>query len=92
MGQTRFEEIKRWFHLSPPQTLARRRFFDKLEPLSSHLQERFQQFVIPATEVSIDEMMVRFTGRSHHTLRMPNKPIPEGYKIFALCEHGYAYS
>jgi hypothetical protein len=92
MGQTRFEEIKRWFHLSPPQTLARRRFFNKLEPLSSHLQERFQNYVVPATQISIDEMMVRFTGRSHHTLRMPNKPIPEGYKIYALCEHGYTYA
>jgi hypothetical protein len=125
MGQTRFEEIKRWFHLSPPQTLARRRFFDKLEPLSSHLQERschpsrrplFSRsprvlflrlvhlprqryprphgersasgYVIPATEVSVDEMMVRFTGRSHHTQRMPYKPIPEGYKIFS---YAWAY-
>src|ERR1700760_2850005 len=23
---------------------------------------------------------------------MPNKPIPEGYKIFALAEHGYTYA
>lgn len=23
---------------------------------------------------------------------MPNKPIPEGYKILALCEHGYTYA
>jgi hypothetical protein len=37
-------------------------------------------------------MMVCFTRRSRHTQRMPDKPIAEGYKIFALCEHGYTYA
>jgi hypothetical protein len=32
-----------------------------LEPLSSHLQERFQNYVIPATQILIDEMMVLLT-------------------------------
>ena len=36
--------------------------------------------------------MIRFIGRSVHTVRLPNKPIPEGYKVFALCEHGYTFS
>jgi len=36
-------------------------------------------------------MMVAFTGRSQHTLKMPNKPIDEGYKIYAICDHGYTY-
>jgi len=26
-----------------------------------------------------------------HTFKAPNKPIKEGYKIFALCEAGYTY-
>lgn len=37
-------------------------------------------------------MMVRFVGRSVHTVRMSSKPIPEGFKILALCGHGYTYS
>jgi len=36
-------------------------------------------------------MVVRFCGRSRHTLKIRNKPIKEGYKIFALCDHGYTY-
>ena len=36
--------------------------------------------------------MIRFIGRSVHTVRLPNKPIQEGYKVFALCEHGYTFS
>lgn len=96
MSKNRFEDLKRWFHVSMPlpegESLARRRFYRKVEPLASWLQERWQRYCIPATEVSVDEMMVRFQGRSHHTVRMPNKPIPHGYKILALAEHGYTYS
>lgn len=36
-------------------------------------------------------MVVRFCGRSRHTLKIQNKPIKEGYKIFAFCDHGYTY-
>ena len=34
-------------------------------------------------------MMIQFGGRTQHTSRMPNKPITEGYKVFAICDHGY---
>ena len=37
-------------------------------------------------------MMVLFCGRSSHTVKMPNKPISQGYKIYALCDHGYTYN
>ena len=36
--------------------------------------------------------MVQYCGRSLHTYKMPKRPISEGYKIFALAEHGYIYS
>ena len=36
--------------------------------------------------------MVRFTGRSAHTILLRGKPTPQGYKILALCDHGYTYS
>jgi len=59
--------------------------------LSSALQRRFQCYCTPATEVSIDAIIIRFIGQSTHTVRLPNKPLPEGYKVFALCEHGYIF-
>ena len=40
----------------------------------------------PGTYVTIDEMMVRFKGKSRETYRMCGKPIREGYKFFALCD------
>jgi hypothetical protein len=47
---------------------------------------------VPATNTTVDEMMVRFFGRSKHIVKMPKKPIKEGYKIFAICEAGYTYN
>ena len=45
--------------------------------------------VRPATWFSVDELMVPFHGRSQHTTTMPNKPIGEGFKVFALAYRGY---
>lgn len=37
-------------------------------------------------------MIARFSGRSAHTVRIKNKPTPEGYKILSLCDSGYTYT
>ncbi|EGP89785.1 uncharacterized protein MYCGRDRAFT_90509 [Zymoseptoria tritici IPO323] len=39
--------------------------------------------------VSLDEVLIRFTGRSFHVVNMRGKPTPIGYYILALCERGY---
>jgi len=64
----------------------------KLEPIASEFRSLCSQYWMPGINLSIDEMMVRFFGRSKHTFKAPNKPIKEGYKIFALCEAGYTYN
>src|ERR1700722_2366511 len=77
----RFKQIKQYLHMSPPITT---RWYMKLEPLASQLCTKFQN-------VSFDEMMVPFSRRSKHTLKMKNKPISEGFKIWALCDYGYLW-
>src|SRR6185437_11485400 len=47
---------------------------------------------IPSSNISIDEMIARFSGRSAHTVRIKNKPTPEGYKILSLCDAGYTFA
>jgi len=37
-------------------------------------------------------MIIGFIGGSIHTVRLLNKSILEGYKGFALYEHGYTFS
>ena len=93
MSLKRFSQIKRYLHISDPkETLSRSHWHYKLEPLNSLIRKRCQQYYLPSSNVTIDEMMIRFGGRSHHTYRMPSKPIKEGYKIFALCDLGYTYN
>ena len=63
----------------------------KLEPMLSTFRTACQHCLIPGTEVAIDEIMVRFHDRSGDTCKMPNKPIKQGYKIFALADDGYIW-
>jgi hypothetical protein len=87
----RFEQIKRYFHVSPPSqpSQSKSQWYMKLSPLFEVLRYQFQTYVILGQNVSFDEMMVPFTGRSQHILKMKNKPISEGFKIWALYDHGY---
>jgi hypothetical protein len=67
----RFEQIKRYCHISCPESDERagyhlptnKRWWYKVEPLASALQASFQQYYSPSSEVSIDELMVRCFGR-----------------------------
>lgn len=91
MSVTRYEQIKRYLHVSSPMDKSNH-YFDKVEPLLSHVRDLSKKYYTPCSNVSVDEMIVRFSGRSAHTIRMKNKPAPEGFKIFSLCDAGYTYT
>jgi hypothetical protein len=118
MSLNRFEDLKRYMHISPIATQRTQNttqnaaqnaaqnadnsddespekstnWWYKLEPIASEFRSNYTRYWVPGINLSIDEMMVRCFGRSQHTFKAPNKPIKEGYKIFALCEAGYTYS
>lgn len=93
MSYTRFQQLKRYLHISEPSEspFQRKHWWKKLEPLNSSLRNRAKECFLPSTNVAIDEMMIRFLGRSVHTIKMPNKPIGLGYKVLAVCDAGYTY-
>jgi len=91
MTLLRFQQIKRFLHISKPNE-PHLCWYSKVEPLASHIREVSKQLYFPSSQVSVDEMIARFSGRSAHTVRMKNKPTPEGYKIFSLCDAGYTYT
>jgi Transposase IS4 len=40
--------------------------------------------------LSVDEQLIKFTGRSKHTMYMNSKAARQGYKIYSLCcSNGY---
>src|SRR6266542_243201 len=78
-------------HISDYMTPSTFWYF-KVEPLATHIRTVSQSICIPSSNVSIDEMIARFSGRSAYTVRIKNKPIPEGYKILFLCDSGYTYT
>jgi hypothetical protein len=64
----------------------------KLEPLISEFRSASERYYQPSTNISIDELIIRCHGRSSHTYKMPNKPINQGYKLYALADHGYIWT
>jgi hypothetical protein len=75
MTRVRFESIKRFIHISHPDTEINN-YYDKVEPLMSRVREISKKYYTPSSKVSVDEMMVRFSGRSGDTLRVKGKPTP----------------
>ena len=67
-------------------------FWNKVEPLASHIRDTSKRVYTPGSHVTIDEAMLAFRGRTVHTTKLKNKPIKEGYKNWLLAEHGYAWN
>lgn len=75
MSLKRFEQLKRYFHLSPPNLTPSRKgnWYDEVEPFGRALRNPSCRW-------------------SSHTIKIKNKPIKQGYKLFALCWRGFTYS
>ena len=60
-------------------------------PLLSQVRINFLREYAPNRELSVDEAMVGFKGRSSFKQYMPLKPTKRGYKVWCLCdsENGY---
>jgi hypothetical protein len=97
MGQIRFVEIKRYFHVSSPDlpkiaTTGRRLWHSKVDLILDQLWKSSQQYRMPSTHISLDECMIRATGRSPDTYKMPSKPIEQGFKFHCLADDGYIWN
>jgi hypothetical protein len=63
-----------------------------IEPLTTKLAQGVTRYYNPSSNDSIGEMIVHFSGRISHTIRVKGKPTAEGYKSIAFCQAGYTYS
>jgi len=91
MSRKRYKKIVECIHLNDNATDAGRGNpnFDKLHkvrPLADHLNAAFQAAYQPSGELSVDESMIPFKGRSTMKQYMPMKPVKRGYKVWCLAD------
>jgi len=80
MDQIRFKEIKWYFHVFSPDLpkiapTGRRLWHSKVDLILDQLRKSSQQYCMPSTHISLHKYMMRATGRSPDTYKMPSKPI-----------------
>lgn len=92
LSRNRFRDIKRYFHLADNDNLDTTDRFSKVRPLLDMLNERYLQWGIFATHLSIDEQMVPYFGRHSCKMYIRGKPIRFGFKYWCLCSSdGYLF-
>jgi Transposase IS4 len=90
LSKNRFEAILRNFYFKDRGfALKKDNWWDKLEPIFSILREKCALYWLPSTNLTVDEIMLKFEGRTTQKITIPGKPIPTGFKIFALGDSGY---
>ena len=53
------------------------------------MQSIAMQLWRPGSEVSVDEAMIPFNGKSKEIVNLPSKPIPIGFKVWVVAQRGY---
>ncbi|XP_025191739.1 uncharacterized protein LOC112591992, partial [Melanaphis sacchari] len=96
MPLKRFLKLLRYIHLNDNQKMLPRssESIDKLfkiRPLIDHLNNIYKILYNPSQNLSVDESMVAYTGRSTMKQYMPLKPIKRGFKVWAMTDSATGY-
>ena len=96
MTSNRYNKLTQYFHVSDRATEPRRgeEGYDRLykvRPVLDHVLETFPAVYNLSQNVSVDEAMIRYTGRLAFRQYMPAKPIKRGMKLWMLCDATTAY-
>ena len=98
ISRDRFEEITRYLHFVDNDTLPARgepnfSRLQKVDPIINHLKDRFKSTYYPNCQLSVDEAMIPFKGRSSMKQYLPLKPVKRGFKVWAMADslNGYLY-
>ena len=91
ISQQRFQQITRYLKINRPGPIADHQWYQKVEPLATRFREATTKEIYQLSQdLSIDEQLISFKGRSKHTIQMNTKAAGEGYKIYSLCcSNGY---
>ena len=83
-------ELLRYFHIAEPAPVGvQHDVVHRIRPLWDHCRTVFPEYFTPPEYLTLDEIMVRFEGRSPWKTIIKIKPTPVGYKVWAIGSHGY---
>ena len=85
MSLKRFWEVWSNLHVVNNETASKYDLSYKIKPVLDTLSRTFFEQYNPSQELSVDEAMVKYKGRATGKVRMPNKPIKLGFKIWSCC-------
>jgi len=92
MSRNRFEEIKKYLHVSDNSNLDKNDKFAKLRPYFEELNRKFLQFGVFSQKLSVDEQMVPYFGRHSAKMFIRGKPVRFGFKLWCISSStGYVY-
>jgi len=91
ISRDRFLEVLKYLHFVDNRTLPKRgengfSKLGKIQPIIGHINECCMKVYNLGREVSIDEAMIPFKGRSTIKQYMPMKPTKRGIKVWALAD------
>ena len=93
MTLIRFEQIRRFFKASDPdepEDIGKGQdFWKKVEPVVESFRFGARQYYNPGSHVSIDEFLIKFKGRSRHTMHISAKAGGKGFKLYGISNGDY---
>ena len=98
MSRHRYESISAFLHFADNTAARPQRgedgynFLWKVQPLMTLCEDRYQMVYAPSGNLSIDESIIKFKGRTVIRQYLPNKPTRWGIKQFILCESATGYA
>ncbi len=89
-SRDRFKQLLRFFRVAAPDDdAAPRDPLPHIQSLAAKLNAAFEAHFIPSQELTLDEAMAAYKGRSPIKQYIPSKPHKWGYKIYCLSSDDY---
>ncbi len=85
VSRNRFLLIKKSFHLAVEEQGEQVDRYKKVRVLVKHMQNKFSEHFVPEQNLSHDEAMIKYFGKSSLKQAIRNKPIRFGFKAWLLC-------
>jgi Transposase IS4 len=64
----------------------------QVEPMVFIVKSNCKTLWSPYSHLAINEAIIAYKGRTHYKVKLPNKLIKKGYKVWVLGDANYVYN